>query len=81
MGVGGVGVKSLRSEGSKQWGGILLSHHRRLNGNAGRCKVSVGGSNPGRPTVGAGSGAIFARWGFEPLPKRSAALPFGHCLP
>ena len=26
VGWGGVGVKSFRSEGSKQWGGILFSH-------------------------------------------------------
>ena len=59
------GVKSFRSEGSKQWGGISLSHHRRSNGNAADAKFFVGGSNPGRPTVG-GGGAKFARPRFEP---------------
>ena len=70
VGVGG-GVKSACLEGSKQWGGILLSHHRS-NGNAADAKFSVGGSNLGRPTVGGGSGAIFAQSGFGPPTKRSA---------
>ena len=29
-------------------------------------KFSVGGSNPGQPTVGGGGGSIFARPGFKP---------------
>ena len=66
---GGGGVKSFRSEGSKQWGGISLLHHCRSNGNAADAKFSVGGSNLGRPTVG---GGIFARSGFEPPTNRSA---------
>ena len=69
---GGGGVNSFRSEGSKQWGGIPLSHHRRSIGNAADAKFSVGGSNPGWPIVGGSSGAIFARSGFEPPTKRSA---------
>ena len=59
----GGGVKSFRSEGSKQWGGISVSHHRRSNGNAADAKFSGGSSNPGRRTVGGGGGAIFARPG------------------
>ena len=61
----GVGVKSFRSEGCKPRGGISLSHHRQSNGNAADAKFLVSVSNPGRPTVGGGSG-IFARLGFEP---------------
>ena len=66
------GVKRFPPEGSKQWGGMLLSHHHRSNGNATDAKFSVGGSNFGRPTVGGGSGAIFAQSGLEPPTKRSA---------
>ena len=69
--VGG-GVKSFLADGSKQWGGRSLSHHCWSNGNAADAKFSVGGSNPGRLTVGGGSGGIFAGWGFEPPTKRSA---------
>ena len=65
------GGGGFRSEGSKQWGGILLSHHRRSYGNAADAKFSVGGSNSGWPTVGGGSGAIFGRSGSEPPTKRS----------
>ena len=68
----GGGVKSFRSEGSKQWGSISLKHNRRSNGNTTDAKFSVGGSNPGGPTVvGGGSGAIFAPPGFEPPTKKS----------
>ena len=73
------GVKSFRSASSKQWGSKSPSHNRRSNGNAADAKFSVGGSNPGRPTVGGGGGAIFTRLGFEP-PTKMVALPFGHCL-
>ena len=78
----GGGVKIFRSEGSKQWGSLLLSSNRRSNGNAADANFSVGGSNPGRLTVGGGGAAVFTRPGFEPPTKklRSAALPFGHCL-
>ena len=62
-GGGGGGGKSLRSEGSKQWGNLSLSHNRRSNGNAADAKFSVGGLNPGRQTVG--GGAVFTRPGFE----------------
>ena len=66
-GVGG-GVKSFRSEGSKQWGSLALSHNRQSNGNATDAKFWVGGSNPGRPTVGGGGGgdggAVVTRPGF-----------------
>ena len=73
-GVGG-GVKSFRLEGSKQWGSLFRSHHRRSNGSAADAQFSVGGSNPRRRTVGGGDGgAVFARPGFEPPTKKT---PFG----
>ena len=73
-GVGwGGGVKSFRSEGSKHWGSLSLSHNRRSNGNAADAKFLVGGSNPGRPTVGVGGGAVFTRPGFEPPTKKTPA--------
>ena len=68
----GVGVKSFRSEGSKQWGSILRSHNRRSNGNTANTKFSVGDSNPGRPTVDGGGRAVFTPPGFEPLTKNTA---------
>ena len=40
----GVGVKSFRSEGSKQWGSLPLSHNRRSNGNAAGANFLVGAS-------------------------------------
>ena len=67
------GVKSFCSEGSKQWGSGSLSHNRRSNGNAADAKFLVGGSNPGRPTVGgAGGGAVFTLPEFEPPTKKAA---------
>ena len=67
------GVKSFRSEGSKQWGTLLLSHNCRSNGNAPDAKFLVGGSNPGLVTVGGGGGgAVFTLPGFEPPTKKSA---------
>ena len=78
----GGGVKSLRSEGSKQWGNLSLSHNRRSNGNAADAKYSVGGSSPLRPTVGGGGGAVFTRPGFE-LPTEEtpvSCITFRHCL-
>ena len=71
-GAGGGGVKSFRS-GSKQWGSLPLSHNRRLNGNAADANLLVGGSNPGRLTVGGGGGAVFTRPGFEPPTKKAPA--------
>ena len=61
----GGGVKSFRSEGSKQWGSLSPSHNRRSNGNAADAKFSVGGSNPWWPTVGGvgGGAAVFIRRG------------------
>ena len=41
------GVKSFRSEGSKQGGSLFRSDHRRSNGSAADVKFSVGGLNPG----------------------------------
>ena len=35
---GGAGVKSFRSEGSKQWGSLVLSHNHRSNGNTADAK-------------------------------------------
>ena len=64
-------VKSFRSEGSKQWGSLSLSHNRRSNGNAADAKFLVGGSNPGWPTVGGGGSAVFTRPGFEPPTKKT----------
>ena len=57
-GVGGVGggVKGFRSEASKQWGSRSLSDNRPSNGDAADTTFLVGGSNPGRPTVGGGGG-------------------------
>ena len=71
-GGGGGGVESLRSEGSKQWGSLSLSHNRRSNGNTADAKFLIGGSNPGRLTVDGGGGAVFTRPGFEPPNKRLA---------
>ena len=50
---------------------ILLSHNRRSNGNTAHSKFSVGGSNPGRPTVGGSGSAVFNRPGFEPPTKKT----------
>ena len=72
--MGGVwgGVKSFRSEGSKQWGNLSVSRNRRSNGNAADAKIFVGGSNPGRWTVGASrGGAVFSRPGFEPPTEKT----------
>ena len=72
----GRGVKNFRSKGYKQWRSILLSHHQRSSGNAADVKFLVGGSNPGRPTLGGGGGgggAKFARSGFEPPTKGTPA--------
>ena len=76
MGCGGVvggggGVKSFRSEGSKQWGSLFRSDHRRSNGSAADKQFSVGGSNPGPPTVAGGGGAVFTRPGFEPPTEKT----------
>ena len=63
---------------------VVLSN-RRSNGNTADAKFVVGGSNPGRLTVGGGGGggARFTPPGFGPPTKklRSAAFPFDHCLP
>ena len=66
VGGGGGGSKVFAQKAPSR--GISLSHHRRLKGNAADAKLSVGGSNPGRPTVGGGGGggAVFTRPGFEP---------------
>ena len=58
-------LDNLSSKGSKQWGNLSLSHNRWANGNAAEANFSVGGSNPGRPIVGGGGGAVFTRSGFE----------------
>ena len=64
-GGGGGGVKSFRSTGFKQWGSLVLLHHRRSNGNAAGAKFSVGGSNPGLLTFGGGGrGVKCSRPGF-----------------
>ena len=66
------GVKSFRSEGSKQWGSTLLTHNYCSNGNAADVKFTVGGSNSGRPTLGGGGGgAKFTRPGFKPPTKKT----------
>ena len=67
----GGGVKSFRSEGSKQWGSLSLSHNRRSSGDAADAKFLVGGSNPGRRNVGGGGGAVFTRPGFESPTKKT----------
>ena len=68
MGVGCGGVKSFRSEGSKQWGDISLSHNCRSNGNAhGR---SILGRRFESWSVDAGGGSAA---GFEPPTLRSTA--------
>ena len=49
-----------------------MSHPRRSNGNVADATFSVGGSNPGRPTVGGGGGgAISTQPGFEPPTKKT----------
>ena len=53
----GGGVKTFRSQGSKQWGSLSMSHNRWSNGNAADTKFFVNGSNPGRPIVGGGGGS------------------------
>ena len=67
------GVKSFRSEGSKQWGRLWLSNNRRSNGNADNVNVLVGGSNPGWMTFGGGGGGggVITRPGFEPPTKKT----------
>ena len=77
-GAGGRGVKSFRSEGSKQWGGSLPLSHRRLNGNAADANFLVGGSNPGRLTVGGGgaAAAAFTRPGFAPPTKKLGRMNY-----
>ena len=67
------GVKSFRSEGSRQWGSISLAHNSWSNSNAADVWFLVGSLNPGRPTVGGDGGAIFIRRGFEPPTKKTAA--------
>ena len=69
-GVGGVGggVKSFCSKGSKQWERLLLPSIRRSNGNTVDTEFLVSGPNPGRLTVGGGSG--FTRPGFGPPTKK-----------
>ena len=70
-GVGGGwgGVKSFRSEGSKQWGSLSLSNNRRSNGNIADANFLVGGLNPGRLTVG-GGGGVCTGPGFGPPTKK-----------
>ena len=72
-GVGGVGggVKSFRSEGSKQWGSRPLLDNRWSNGNAAHAKFSVGGPNPGLLTFRGGGGAKCSQPGFEPPTKET----------
>ena len=66
------GVKSFRSEGSKQWGSPSLPHNCRSNGNATDAKFLVGGSNLGWLTVGGGGGgAMLTRPGFEPPTQKT----------
>ena len=71
MGVGG-GVKSFRSEGSKQWGSRWPSDNRWSNGNTADAKFSVGGSNPGLLTFRGGGGAKSSEPGFEPPTKETS---------
>ena len=64
------------------WGGSkVFAQMAPSSGEAYRChttagrmvmQFSVGGSNPGRPNVGGGSGAIFAGSEFALATKRSA---------
>ena len=84
-GVGGGGwggAKSFRSEGSKQWGSLLLSSNRWSNGNAADASFLGGGSDPCRLTVGGDAAAVLTRPGFEPPTQKpsATALPFGHHL-
>ena len=68
----GGGVKSFCSEASKQWGRMSLTHNCRSNGNAADVKFSVGGSNPGRLTFGAGAGGVKSTLpGLEPPTKEA----------
>ena len=67
----GEGVKSFRSEGSKQWGSTLVTYNPRSYGNAADGKFLVGGSIPGRVTVGGGGAVVFTRPGFEPPTKKT----------
>ena len=53
----GGGVKSFRSKGCKQWGSMVLAHNCWSNGNTADRRFLVGGSNPGRVTLGGGGGA------------------------
>ena len=62
----GGGVKSFSSEGFKQWGSTLLTHNCWSNGNTTNKKILVGGSNPGRLTLGGAGGAKTHPAGFEP---------------
>ena len=69
----GGGVKSFRSTGVKQWGGLQLSRQWRSNGNATDAGTRVGGSNPGTLTfVAAAPLQTFSAPGFEPTTKKLA---------
>ena len=79
----GGGVKTFRSEGSKQWGSRLRSYHCRSSGSAVDVEFLVSDSNPGFEGLLAAAEAPYLRdRGSNRRPKRirSAALPFGHCL-
>ena len=71
--LGGGGVKSFRSEGSKQWGSKSPSANRWSNLNAADANFSVGGSNLGLLTFrGGGGGAKYSQPGFEPPTKETS---------
>ena len=72
MGVGGGGGGQKFSLGRFQAVGKLIAITQRgSNGNAADTKFLVGGSNPGRLTVGGGGAAAVPRTGFEPPTKKA----------
>ena len=70
---GGGGAKVFAQKATSSGGARRSSHKRWSNGNTADKTFAVGGSNPGQLTFGAGSGAKFARPGFEPPTKRTPA--------
>ena len=71
-GVVGGGVKSFRSEGSKQW--ETPSCHIRLWSNRNALGRRILGLRFDSRSMGAGAGAVLAALGFEPPTKKSAAV-------
>ena len=70
---GGGGVKSFRSEGSKQWETQVCQTHPRSNGNAPSRRFFGRRFESWSLDAGGGAAAVLAAPGFEPPIKKSAA--------